>query len=152
MIISLCGEEKIKKDIISYLKNIYGSNILICNYFLLGFKTTIEYERKYYEMLSKRQESDFRKYIDDIVNRKINEILSDNKDKVILLISDNILSKDIDKTNFFNKSDLKILALSEKHNDGQESILHNQNSYNKNNFDFVINDTNKDKLKKLIKL
>jgi len=53
---------------------------------------------------------EFNNYIDEIVNNKITNILKCNKDKTILLVTDNNLTIDIDKISFFNASDLKILV------------------------------------------
>ena len=47
--------------------------------------------------------------VNKITEEKINDILNNNKNKIIILVTDSVLGKDLDKTSFFSKSDLNIL-------------------------------------------
>ena len=76
-----------------------------------------------------------------------------NKDKIIILITDNILSKDIDKTSYFNISDLKILVTSEYNfNLDTNYTLSHKNLYNKEEFDIILDTNNEIDIKRLVKI
>lgn len=165
MIISLCGDNTHKKTIIKELKDIYKDNIVICDYFKISFDTTIELEKQLYEYISSKRDELNKADIDvikftnkarkrhrQLINTKVNESVNDfldiNKDKIILLVSDSILCKDINRTKFFTKSDLKILIDVDK----TYSTLKLKQKYSKNKFDYVIDNMEKIDVKKLVKL
>lgn len=77
----------------------------------------------------------------------MNNFIKENKDKIIILVSNGILSVDIDDTVFFNQSDLKILLNSQNE---CGSIL--EKTYDTTQFDYVINDVEKININKLLKL
>lgn len=144
MIISLCGSDKIK--VINELKEVYGDKLIVFNYYHTTFRTIVDTESVRYKLESEcKSFKDARKlyseYVNDIVTNKTNEFIENNKDKIIVLISDNVLSKDLDKTEFFDKSDLKILVNSDS-----------RYKYNKNKFDLVIDKNQNIDIKKLVKL
>jgi len=144
MIICLCGNEKSK--VLNELKQVYKDKLIIFNYYHTAFRTIVETESVKYKLQSEcKSLKDARKlyneYVNDIVVNKTNEFIENNKDKIIVLISDNVLSKDLDKTNFFDKSDLKILVNSDS-----------RYEYNKNKFDLVIDKNQNIDIKKLVKL
>ena len=158
MIISLCGNQKNKEYVINILKGIYGTKLVICDYYSFSLDTIIENDSK--RFLSKnRKISDifdifkiieeerieFNNYIKEIVNKKINTFLESNKDKIVLLVSNTYLCEDIDKTYFFQKSDLKILVLPVV---DDLSLI---NTYNEEYFDYILNECEKDKIKQIIK-
>lgn len=156
MIISLCGDKKDKEIIINDLKEIYGDKILVCNYFKLYFNTYIKEEKKKYDLAqkynSKVANQMFKKHINKIVTIKMKRILN-SKNKIIILISDNVLTRDINKTHYFNISDLKILITSEENfNLNSSSPFSHKNLYNKNDFDIILDKNDKIDVKKLVKL
>lgn len=157
MIISLCGDEFDKKNIINKLKNTYEDNLVICDFYKITFETLIETENIKYELNNKYKspKSSYRmylKYVDKIISNKIDEFLETNKNKIILIISNNILSKDIDKTPYFKKSNLKILITSEKKYKDSYSIFNHKNLYDKKKFDYVLDSNEEVNVKKLVKL
>ena len=157
MIISLCGDEDDKRRVINELKNVYQDKLVICDYYKIQFRTIIETESIKFKLINECDTLDsahriYRKYVDKIVSNKTEEFLEKNKDKIILLISNNILSKDINNTPYFKKSDLKILLTSEKKINDSLSIFSHKKLYDKNNFDCVFYDNEKIDVKKLVKL
>lgn len=157
MIISLCGDEKDKKGVIKELKEVYKDKLVICDYFKLYFNTVVENEKVKYKLDSECDTLDnayraYSKYVDRIVFNKINELLNKNKDKIILLISNNVLSKDVNKISFFNKSDLKILITTEEKFNKPYSIFNHKKLYDKNKFDVIIDSNEKIDVKKLVKV
>lgn len=144
MIICLCGNEKLK--VLNELKQIYKDKLIVFNYYHTAFRTIVETESVRYKLEDEcKSFKDARKlyieYVNNIVTNKTNEFIENNKDKIIVLISDNILMKDLDKTEFFNKSDLKILVNNES-----------RYKYDENKFDLVINKNEIIDIKKLVKL
>lgn len=157
MIISLCGDEFDKNVVIKGLKEVYKDKLVICDYYKINFQTIVETESIRHKLNSECDTLDsadriYRKYIDKIVLSKTNEFLNNNKDKIILLISNNILSKDINKTPFFNRSNLKILITSEGKFNDSYSIFSHKRLYDKNKFDYVIDSKEEIDIKKLVKL
>ena len=156
MIISLCGDLEDKKIVINELEEIYKDKLLICDYFQICFKNVIENEKIKYKLQNEyndfyKANRIFNNYIKRIVDKEMNSLLDKNKDKIILLMSDNVISRDIDKTPFFKKSDLKILITSDKKCKYPNSIRNHNNLYNKNKFDYVIDVKEKIDVKKLVK-
>ena len=144
MIICLCGNEKLK--VLNELKQVYKDKLIVFNYYYAAFRTIVETESVRYKLENDcKSFKDARKlyseYVNNIVTNKTNEFIENNKDKIIVLISDNILSKDLDKTEFFDKSDLKILVNSDS-----------RYEYDKNKFDLVIDKNQNINIKKLVKL
>ena len=144
MIICLCGNEKLK--VLNELKQVYKDKLIVFNYYHTAFRTIVETESVRYKLENDcKSFKDARKlygeYVNNIVTNKTNEFIENNKDKIIVLISDNILSKDLDKTEFFDKSDLKILVNSDS-----------RYEYDKNKFDLVIDKNQNINIKKLVKL
>lgn len=157
MIISLCGDEFDKNSIIKELKNIYKDELVICDIYNIAFKTKIETENIKYKLDGKCEslENSYRmyvKYVNKIVSNKIDKFLENNKNKIILLISNNILSKDVNKTPYFKKSDLRILITSEKKFKDSYSIFNHKNLYDKKKFDYVLDSNEEVNVKKLVKL
>lgn len=152
MIISLCGEFTDKMSIIDKLKDIYKEKLLVYDFHRCIFKTQIQTEKQKYELDNKyndiaKSKKIYQKLVEEITYDKTNKFLKNNKDSIIVLISNNILYKDINATPFFAKSDLKILVTSKEKNNS----LFNQ-KYNKKDFDYVINSIEKTNIRKLVKL
>ena len=144
MIICLCGNEKLK--VLNELKQVYKDKLIVFNYYHATFRSIVETESVRYKLENDcKSFKDARKlyseYVNNIVTNKTNEFIENNKDKIIVLISDNVLSKDLDKTEFFDKSDLKILVNSDS-----------RYEYDKNKFDLVIDKNQNINIKKLVKL
>ena len=144
MIICLCGSDKSK--VINELKQVYKDKLIVLNYYHTTFRTIVETESIRYKLETecksfKDARKLYDKYVKNIVTNKTNEFIENNKDKIIVLISDNILSKDLDKTDFFNKSDLKILVNSDS-----------KYEYDENKFDLIIDKNENVDIKRLVKL
>lgn len=144
MIICLCGSDKLK--VINELKQVYKDKLIVFNYYHTTFRTIVDTESVRYKLETEcKSFKDARKlyieYVNNIVTNKTNEFIENNKDKIIVLISDNILLKDLDKTEFFDKSDLKILVNNET-----------RYKYDDSKFDLVINNNENIDIKKLVKL
>lgn len=144
MIICLCGSDKLK--VINELKQVYKDKLIVFNYYHTTFRTIVDTESVRYKLETEcKSFKDARKlyieYVNNIVTNKTNEFIENNKDKIIVLISDNILLKDLDKTEFFDKSDLKILVNNES-----------RYKYDDSKFDLVINNNENIDIKKLVKL
>lgn len=156
MIISLCGDLEDKKLVIKELKDVYKDKLLICDYFQICFKNVIKNEKIKYKLQNEyndfnRANRIFNNYIKRLVVKEMNNLLDKNKDKIILLMSNNVISYDVDKTPFFKKSDLKILITSEEKYKYPNSIRNHNNLYNKNKFDYVIDVKEKIDVKRLVK-
>ena len=156
MVISLCGNRNSVIYAINELSKIYKDKLLVCDIWKEEFNTKIDSEKYKYELLDKHKNLDEARkkhvhYITETVNNKVNTILDENKDKIIILIGNCILSNDINKTIFFNKSNLKILITNRNTSDMYSPFNH-KFLYKKENFDYVIYDDEKDKIKELIKL
>jgi len=156
MIISLCGDQEDKKIVIKELKEIYKDKLVVCDIFQVNFRNVIENEKIKYKLQNEYTDFDianriFNNYIKRLVNKEINNLLYKNKDKIVLLVSDNVISRDIDKTPFFKKSDLKILITSEEKYKYPNSIRNHNNLYNKNKFDYIIDVKEKIDVKRLVK-
>lgn len=173
MIISIIGEGKIKELMINNLKKTHGSNIVICDYNKTRIETVIEHEKDLYMMnqenikpdLSKSENEykieellkiinestkNFNENIDNIVENKINTFINDNKDKVILLVSDTLLTKDIDKIDCLKKANIKIVIAPRKSNN-TNSIFNDINLYNSKETNQVTPTIEIIKIKELIK-
>lgn len=146
MIISLCGDEFDKQIIVKELQKVYGNKLLMINYFKEIFNERIN-NSQLRNLLSL---SDFNKEINKIVQEKIDKIIINNQDKVILLISNNILERDVNKLPWFRLSKIKILVTCNKKNNSDDSIWGHQVLYNKDDFDFIIDNEDKRFYKKLV--
>lgn len=148
MIISLCGNNSDTKNIITTLQKEYQDKLLVINYFLLSFHERINNSSNQAKMTRK----EFLKEIEQLVNKKITKIITTNKNKIIILISNNILEKEINQTPFFNISDLKILVTSDKYSDSLDPIFGHQILYKKEEFDYVISNDTQFDIRKLVKI
>lgn len=152
MIISLCGEFTDKMSIIDKLKDIYKETLLVYDFHRCIFRTQVQTEKQKYELDNKyndisKSRKIYQKLVEEIAYDKTNDFLNNNTDHIIVLISNNILYKDINATPFFAKSDLKILVTSKNENNS----LFNE-KYNEKNFDYVIVPEEKVNIRKLVKL
>ena len=147
MIISLCGNEFDKKNFIQALQKIYGEKLIVINYFQEAFNERIANESK----RNKMTKTAYLCEVAEIVNERITKIISNNQHKIILLISNNILDKDINKTPFFHISDLRILITSDKLFNSNDPIFGHQALYKKEDFDYVINRDEPLDIRKLVK-
>jgi len=157
MVISLCGDEKGKNVLINELIRVYGDKIVICNYFNVIFNTVIDNEAIKYRMIDDCDNLDnaremFSNYIKEMVSTKIYQFLKVNKDKIIILISNNILTYDIDKTSFFKNTDLKLLITSDDKFDNKDYLLNCKELYDINSFDYVIKNGESIDIKRLVRL
>lgn len=115
MIICLCGDTENKKKVLKELKIFYKDKLLIVDYFTIKFRTIIETESIKYKLIKEYKDYNiydklYSELVNKLTNEKINNILDSNKNKIIILVADSILRKDLDETEFFNKSDLNILS------------------------------------------
>ena len=153
MIISLCGNKKDKDAVINNLKEVYGEKILVCDYFYLCFSAHIQQEKKKYDLEKKYDfitaNKMFQEHINKIVDDEIKSMLN-MKDKIIILVSDNILSRVINKTPYFDISDLKVLITSEKLD--ACFILNHANLYEKEDFDIILDTNNEIDVRKLVRI
>lgn len=151
MIISLCGDIENKIILLNEFKKEYGDKLVIWDYFEIAFRTVIENEKQKYDLIDncsnlKEARKLFNDLIDKIMSDKFNTFCENNKDKIILLITDNVICVDIDKTEFFDKSDLKILSIyNSLDNESEED-------YDESLFDYVVKNNEKIDIKKLVKL
>jgi len=68
------------------------------------------------------------------------------------LISNNILTYDIDKTSFFKNTDLKLLITSDDKFDNKDYLLNCKELYDINSFDYVIKNGESIDIKRLVRL
>lgn len=156
MIISLCGNREDKEIVINKLRENYGEKVLVCNYSHLYFNACVENEKTGYDLEKKYDIPTayemFRSHINKIVDTRIKDILN-TKDKIIVLMGDNILSSDINKTPYFDISDLKILITSEdRFNFDNSYILNHKKLYDKKEFDVILATNDEIDVKKLVKI
>lgn len=146
MIICICGENKYKNILINKFNEMYKDNILVCDYFSIKFNSIIETEKYKYELLESSvsleiARLEYKNIVDKTVKNKMKVFFKNYKNKIILLINDNVLNKDFYETEFFKNSDIKILIT--------DNILDNE--YNKSLFDIVSKIDNID-VKRLVKV
>lgn len=115
MIISICGDEKYKNILINEFKERYQNNVVICDYFQIKFNSIIETESIKYKLMDSSSSLDiarmeYGKVVNDYTNRSIDKFMDDNKNKIIILTNDNVLTKDFYSTSYFNNSDIKVLV------------------------------------------
>ena len=89
----------------------------------------------------------FSEFIEKEVNKKINIFIANNQNRIIVLVTDNVLTPDIDKMYYFDKSDLKVLVMS---NDDYECFYND--GYDKERFDYLIDVKKQIDIRKLVKL
>lgn len=147
MIISLCGDEYDKKYFIQELQKIYNDQLVVIDYFQESFNERIISENKKMKMTH----DTFLSEVEHVVNKKITNMINTFHNKIVLLTSNNILEKEIDKTPFFAISDLKILITSNKLYNSEDPIFGHQILYNKEEFDYVINHDDSINIRKLVK-
>lgn len=150
MIISLCGDESYKKIIINEFNKKYKDKITMCDYFKIKFNTIIETESVKYRLIDNCIDLNiarekYSKYVDDRVMLKINKIYDDNKDKIILLYGDEVLTKDFVNTSFFHRSDIKVLCVDMKK-------INEEINYDKSLFDIIFSKREEIDVKKLVKI
>jgi len=143
MIISICGCEKNKNEFMNMLQEICGNKIVICDLFNIKFNTIIETENMKYKLLDNcdcldNARKEYQKIVDEKTNSKIFELINNNKDKIVLLLYNEVFSKDFLASDLFYNSDIKILF-----KDDMEYI-----NYDEKNFDYLINKIN---IRKLVK-
>lgn len=149
MLISLCGDNNEKDKILKQFKEEYKDTLIICNYFYIYFDTVIENENIKYKLLDEYKNAYdariiFSRYIEKIVNNKINEYVNYDKDKIIIILTDNVLTPDINKTIYFEKSDIRVLVMN-----GDEL---SDSFYDKKMFDYVVDVKKEINVKKLVRL
>lgn len=175
MLISICGKEK--TNLINQLKEIYKDKLLILDLGNIKFRNTIENEPVYYKMLSEekcdkmhsidnisdeflekimdsidKKHKKFNEYLNYTIYNKIKLLLISNQDKIIIFKRDEPLIPDVDKTEFFKDSDLKILVENNDEKVIKKSVFDKNHIYNKDEFDIVINPNEKVDVKKLVKI
>ena len=152
MIISLCGNSNEKNILIKELKREYKDKVIIFNYFNIFFQSVIENERIKYNLIDEFMDLNvarikFSEFIEKEVNKKINIFIANNQNRIIVLVTDNVLTPDIDKMYYFDKSDLKVLVMS---NDDYECFYND--GYDKERFDYLIDVKKQIDIRKLVKL
>jgi len=153
MIISLCGNSNEKNILIKELKREYKDKVIICNYFNIFFQSVIENERIKYNLIDEFMDLNvarikFSEFIEKEVNKKINILIANNQNRIIVLVTDNVLTPDIDKMYYFDKSDLKVLVVSDEYD---YECLYNE-GYDKERFDYLIDFKEEIDIRKLVKL
>lgn len=147
MIISLCGDEDDKQMIIQELQKVYGDKLLVINYFKEVFNERINNSQLRNSLLLR----EFNKQISEIVQKKLDETIRNNQDKIILLISNNILEEDVNKLPWFKLSKIKILVTSDKKNCQNDMLWGHQVLYNKDDFNYIIDSQDKVSYIKLVR-
>ena len=146
MLVCFCGNNNDKNILLNKFKLEYKDKIVICNYFDIYFKTVIENEKIKYMLLNKfndvnRSRNVFSEHINRLVKNKVDIFIKDNKDKLIVIITDNVLTEDIDKMCLFDSCDIKILVY------GNAEF---ECFYDKDKFDYIIDVNKKFNIKKLV--
>lgn len=170
MVISIYGDNNYKAIIENKFREIYKDKVVICDFSSIKFNAIIDTEKFKYALynnskkfvdidISKGLNSinyekllgglntidlEYKKIVNKIVMNRINKFLKDNKDKIIVLISDNIFNPDFCETSYFKDSDIKILAVNEN--------TRLFNIKNKELFDFVFSDVKDIDVKKMVKI
>ena len=147
MTICLCGNIELKEKFIKSIKEIYDDKILICDLFYIKFNVIIDTEKIKYKLLDEcnsleNARLEYQNIVDNITNKKIDKIINENKEKIILLIDKNILTNWFIHSSYFIKSDIKILF---------EDLIDDVN-YNKDVFDYVVKDFKDINIRKLVKV
>ena len=147
MIISICGDNKYKNILINKFKEKYKDAVVECDYFHIKFNSVINTEKYKYELLDsssslEKARLEYSNVVDNTVKERINNFLEVNKDKIIILISDEILNPCFYDTEYFMNSDIKILAVNENIDDI---------NYDKSLFDYVYNDISCIDVRKLVR-
>lgn len=147
MTISLCGNTNNLNNFINKMKKIYEDKVIVCDMFNIKFNIVIETESIKYKLLDNCKSLDcarkeYQKVIDERTNDKITKLLNENRDRIVLLIDNNILTNRFTNNCYFLNSDIKILF---------EGIIDDVN-YNKNDFDYVVKDFNDINIRKLVKV
>lgn len=147
MVISICGDNKYKNILINKFKEKYKDDVIECDYFSIKFNSIIDTEKYKYELLDsfsslEMARLEYINVVDNTVKERINNFLEVNKDKIIILISDEILNPCFYDTEYFMNSDIKILAVNENIDDI---------NYDKSLFDYVYNDISCIDVRKLVR-
>jgi len=158
MLICLCGDLEEKLKIINKLTNEYKDKLLIVNYYNYLSNEKKSNEQLKYQLLNNcntyNQVQLVQFLLEEQTHKNTNEliknIIKNNKNKIILLISNNI-TKDIDKTPFFNNANLKILAISKEKLNNFNYFLKYNSIYNNDSFDIIIDTSKLIDIKTIIK-
>ena len=147
MVISICGDDKYKNILINKFKDIYKDKLGIYNYSNIKFKSIIDTEKYKYELLESSISLEsarlkYSKIVDNTVKNRLDKLLDDNKDKIIILTNDSVLSKDFYFNKYFLESDIKVLVSCENIDDI---------NYNKELFDYVFSNVYDIDVKRLVK-
>jgi len=147
MIISLCGNSELKDKFIKSIKEIHNDKVLICDVFHIKFNVIIDTEKIKYKLLDeckslKNARLEYQNIVDNITNKKIDKIIKENQEKIILLIDKDILTNWFIYSFYFINSDIKILF-----EDNIDDV-----NYVKKDFDYVIKDFNDINIRKLVKI
>ena len=143
MVISICGNNKTL--LIDRIKEIYSDRVIVCDYFTIKLNSIIDTEKYKYQLLdSLSLESarlEYSKIVDREVRKRMDRVIKENNNKIIIIINDAILNKDYYSTEYFLMSDLKILI--------SDDI---DDKYNYELFEYVYNNVFDINIKKLVKL
>jgi len=147
MKISLCGNITYINNFIKKMKELYGDKIVICNIFNIKFKIVVDTESIKYKLLDssesfEKANKEYQNIVDSKTKEKINKLINDNRDKIIIIIDNNILTNCFTNTCYFKNSDIKILF---------EDIIDDIN-YDKSDFDYIFDHVDNINIKKLVKL